>query len=75
MSPNVLSAISSTVAGCQISGRSVFMHPIRVGVNSIFSIQFQFRYFQFQFHHSQKVSIPIPIEEISIQIQIPPAEI
>ena len=32
----------------------------RVGVNSIFSIQFRFRYFQFQFHYSQKVSIPIP---------------
>ena len=41
----------------------------RVGVNSIFSIQFQFRYFQFQFHYSQKVSIPI--SEISIPIPIP----
>ena len=49
----------------------------RVGVNSIFSIQFQFkfRYFQFQFHYSQKVSIPIPIPEISIRIQIPIPEI
>ena len=30
-------------------------HGVRVGVNSIFSIQFQFRYFQFQFqfHYSQ----------------------
>ena len=51
----------------------------RVGVNSIFSIQFQFQFryfqfqFQFQFHYSQKVSIPvpIPIPEISIPIPIP----
>ena len=53
----------------------------RVGVNSIFSIQFQFQFryfqFQFQFHYSQKVSIPIPIPipEISIPIPIPIPEI
>ena len=31
------------------------MNQSRVGVNTIFSIQFQFRYFQFQFqfHYSQ----------------------
>ena len=51
----------------------------RVGVNSIFSIQFQFQFryfqfqFQFQFHYSQKISIPIPIPipDISIPIPIP----
>ena len=60
-----------------IFGRDTETMTIRVGVNSIFSIQFQFQFrffqfkFKFQFHYSQKVSIPIPIPEISIPIPIP----
>ena len=59
------------------SGRAVMgsAGQSRVGVNSIFSIQFQFHYFQFQFqfqfHYSQKVSIPIPIPIPDISIPIP----